>query len=326
MTVLLTGATGTVGSALADRLVADGRRVRALVRDPDRAAALLPPAVELARGDVTDPQSVTNAMVDVTSVFHVAGLPEQWQPDPTVFDRVNAEGTRTVAEAALAQGVDSFVFTSTIDVFTWPTEPGATFDESTIDPTPKHSAYERSKQAADRLVTAMIDRGLPARFVAPAGVFGPAPSVTPGLNHLIARLLRKEIPLLLPGGLPAVYSPDVADLHVRAEQAPVGARYIASDRYLTLQELATAVAAVAPGTKVPRVLPLGVARAVASAGGFTSRLTKKAPLLTPGELGFLTAEVRPDAGRAARDLGWEVTPFDQALAATVERIQHLIAR
>ena len=324
MTTLLTGATGTVGSALAARLVAAGRPVRALVRDVERARTLLPVEIELVAGDVLDPPSVEAAVQGCETVFHVAGLPEQWQRDLGAFDRVNAGGTRTVAEAALAAGVGSFVFTSTIDVFAWPTTPGATFDESAVAATPKHTHYERSKQEADRTVTDLIAKGLPARFVAPAGVFGPAPAITPGANHLIRRLLLNQIPISLPGGLPVVYAPDVADLHVRAETAPVGSRYIASDQYLTLEAFAHAVAAIEPSAKVPRTLPVAAAKVIAVAGEAVSKLTHRAPLLTTGELSFLTGNVRPDASKAKRELGWTVTPFPEALATTIEHLRPLL--
>lgn len=324
MTVLLTGATGTVGSALAARLVADGRPVRALVRDVGRARALLPEAIDLVPGDITDATSVDAAVAGCSTVFHVAGLPEQWRRDMDDFDRVNAGGTDVVARAALAAGVSSFVFTSTVDVFAWPTEAGATFDETALAAEPKHTHYERSKQKADGIVTALIDEGLPARFVAPAGVFGPAPAITPGANHLIRRLLLNQIPISLPGGLPVVYAPDVADLHVRAEDAPVGARYIASDHYVTLEEFARAVHAIEPSAKVPRTLPVAAARLIAHAGEAASKLTRKAPLLTTGELSFLIGDVRPDASKAQRELGWTVTPFPEALAATIEQLRPLL--
>ncbi|WP_426572615.1 NAD-dependent epimerase/dehydratase family protein [Aquihabitans sp. McL0605] len=324
MTVLITGATGTVGSALATRLVADGRPVRALVRDVERARRLLPDQIELVAGDVVDPPSVAAATKGCETVFHVAGLPEQWRRDLGEFDRVNAGGTRTVAEAALAEGVGSFVFTSTIDVFEWPTAPGATFDESALATADKHTHYERSKQQADRIVTALIDQGLPARFVAPAGVFGPAPVITPGANHLIRRLLLNQIPVSLPGGLPVVYGPDVADLHVLAEQAPVGSRYIGSDHYVTLEELARAVAAIEPSAKVPRTLPVAAAQAIAVTGEAIAKVTHKAPLLTTGELSFLTGDVRPDATKAQTELGWKVTPFPDALATTIAQLRPLL--
>ncbi|MET9401051.1 SDR family NAD(P)-dependent oxidoreductase [Kitasatospora sp. NPDC002965] len=67
--VLVTGATGTVGSHLVRRLLKDGAEVRALVREPERAAALLPAGVHLAPGDLTDPAAVRAALVGVERAF-----------------------------------------------------------------------------------------------------------------------------------------------------------------------------------------------------------------------------------------------------------------
>ena len=101
MHVLVTGATGLIGNGLAKRLVSEGHRVRALVRDVERAGGLLPPEVERVRGDITEPTTLEPACRDVDVLFHAAGMPEQWQRDERVFDRVNRQGTANVPEAAL---------------------------------------------------------------------------------------------------------------------------------------------------------------------------------------------------------------------------------
>src|SRR6266545_3222797 len=88
MRVLVTGATGLIGNAIAIQLVERGHQVRALVRDPDRARALLPGRVALHPGDVTQPDTLPPAMREIDWVFHAAGMPEQWQRDEKIFDRV----------------------------------------------------------------------------------------------------------------------------------------------------------------------------------------------------------------------------------------------
>jgi len=315
-TVLVTGATGNVGGPIAARLAAEGQTVRALVRSSERAA-LLPEGVEAAIGDVADPASVEAATSGCAIVYHAAGLPEQWRLDPADFARVNVEGTRNMVEAALRNGVERFVYTSTIDVFAW--EPGVPFNESTIDPVPRPTHYERSKQEADRLVAAALERGLPAVFLHPAGVYGPAPALTPGANDLFAELARGKIPMLLPGGLPLVYNEDVTDGHLRAAaDAPVGGRYILSESFHSLAELAAAVVRHEPDAKVPRVMPLSIARAVSTVGEAVARVTKKAPLIPRGALHFLESDARPDASRAKEQLGWTPRPFDEGLRRTLE--------
>lgn len=315
--VLLTGATGLVGGSIARALLAAGHSVRALVRNPERARQVVPAACELVTGDVTDAASLPPALDGCRVVYHAAGLPEQWLPDVATFERVNVGGTANLIAAALAARVERFVYSSTIDVFA--AAPGAAFDESVIDPRPKGTAYERSKQAADRLVVAALERGLPAVFLHPSAVYGPVPAASPGLNDLIARLLRGEIPMLLPGGMPVVYAPDVAAGHLLAEtRAPIGARFILSESYHPLVELARVVVATGGRGTVPRVMPLAVARAVSAVGEAIARVIRKPPLIPAGQLHFLQWQARPSSARAQRELGWTPTPFAAALPATIE--------
>ena len=314
--VLLTGATGTIGSAVARQLVERGDTVRALVRSVARAGALLPASVEPIEGDVTDAASVRRAMRGAATVIHTAGLPEQWQRDPGVFDRVNAEGTRVMVDAALDGGVECFLYTSTIDVFA--ARPGVEFDEDMLDPLPKGTAYELSKQRADRIVTAAVARGLPARFLHPSAVYGIAPVTTPGANSFIERLARGRIPALFDGGMPVVFSEDVAAGHLLAASRPVGSRYILSESYVSLGDFARVVAAQRGRRRVPPVLPAGIGRVLAPMGEALSRVTRRRPLVASGELHFLLARMTPSSRRAREELGWTPTPFDEGIRRTLE--------
>ena len=314
-TTLLTGGTGIVGNAIATELVRRGRRVRALVRSLERGRALLPSEVEVVQGDVTDTPSVAQAIAGCDVVYHAAGLPEQWFADPGTFARVNLGGTRIVADAARAAGVARFVYTSTIDVFAC--IPGVPFDEGTIAIDPKPTHYERSKQDADRYVSDLVEAGFPAVFLHPSAVYGPVPAASPGLNQLVGDLARGKIPMLLPGGMPVVYAADVATGHVLAESAPPGSRFILSESYCTLVDIAAAVAE-RTGAKIPRVMPSLVARGVAAAGEAFARVTGKPPLIPHGQLLFLESRTRPDAARARRVLAWQPMPFRDALPPTLE--------
>src|SRR5215208_503142 len=130
MKALVTGATGKVGHAVASALLERGDEVRALVRDPARAADTVPAGVEPVRGDVTDPASVRRAAEGCEVVFNAMGLPEQWLADDGAFDRINARGSEAVVRAAAEAGARRVVHTSTIDVFH--AEPGGHLDESQV--------------------------------------------------------------------------------------------------------------------------------------------------------------------------------------------------
>jgi len=315
MRTLVTGATGTVGGAVVQQLLSAGREVRALVRDAARARPLVPAAVELVEGDVTDAAACARAVAGCGAVFHTAGLPEQWLRDNKQFTRVNVDGSRNLGEAALAAGVGAFVYTSTIDVFEW--RRGEPFDEKTLATAPKGSHYERSKQEADRAMVALAGRGLAVRYAHPSAVYGDAPQLNPGLNDVIVRLLRGKVPMLLPGGVPVVLAEDVARGHLALEQAPAGTRAILSESFVSLVELARFAVDAAGKGKVPRVIPTWVARIVSTTGEGLAKITRRPPLIPAGQLQFLLEDVHPSNELARTALGWTPTPVAEGVARSV---------
>ncbi len=314
--VLVTGGTGMVGYCIVQALLARGHRVRALVRSPDKGRAVLPAACELVQGDVTAPDTLAPAAEGCEWVFHAAGFPEQWMRDPSTFDRINAEGTANMVAAARAAGARRFVLTSTIDVFRW--RKGETYDESELDPEPKQTAYERSKQRADQIVADAVAGGLDAVFLHPSAVYGPAPSDSPGANDLLLKLWHGKVPALLPGGMPVVFAPDVGEGHVRAaERAAPGARFILSERYYPLTELAREMlAALGLERRVPRVIPLWLASFVSTMGELKGKLFGRPPLMPKGQLQFLQVDSYPTARRAEAELELRFTPLAEGLART----------
>jgi nucleoside-diphosphate-sugar epimerase len=167
----LTGATGMIGSHLAERLLSMGWRVRALVRKTSDSGLLKSLGVGLVEGDVGDPASVlTPHLEDVDYVFHCAALVSDWAPLQEMV-RVNVEGTRHLAEAAMACGrLRRFVFLSSMVVFG--IAPQRDFDEAApLIHTGDH--YNLTKIRAEETVRRLAtERGLPAVIVRPPYVYG----------------------------------------------------------------------------------------------------------------------------------------------------------
>lgn len=322
MQALVTGATGKVGHAVALALAERGDRVRALVRDPDRAATLLPPAVELVKGDVTRPSTLRAAARGCELVFNAMGLPEQWLPDPGEFDRVNARGTRSVVEAAVGEGVRRVIHTSTIDVFH--AERHGSFDESRVAGYPKGTVYERSKQHAETLaLEAVAGSDTELVLVNPAAVYGPGPggegsSLENGLLRPLIERNRVELPLLPPGGIGLVHSPGLARGQLLAADRGVpGERYILCDGHMSFRELAQTAVRLAGRGAVPPVMPAPLARALARGGDALAGVIRRPPLLPSGQLLFFLWDARPRSDKAQRELGWRPTPLEDGLRATV---------
>jgi dihydroflavonol-4-reductase len=320
---MVTGATGKVGHAVARALVARGDEVRALVRDPDRAASVLPADVQAMRGDVTDPGSVAAAVAGCEVVFNAMGLPEQWLRDETLFDRVNAEGTRTIAQAARAAGVRRLVHTSTHDVFDADT--GARFDESRVADYPKGTAYERSKQRAEQLALQARD-GLEVVIVNPSGVYGPGPSASVSFDKsMFEPLVRGRLPALVPGGLGVVFVEGLAQGHLlAADRGADGERYILCDTHVSLRELAQAVVRTAGRGRVPPTLPLPLARALAAGSEALSRLTRRPPLVSRGQVYFFSWNAHPIAAKAQAELGWQPTSLEAGVQLTLAAMGLLV--
>jgi len=321
MRALVTGATGKVGHSIARALLERGDEVRVLVRNPGRASSQLPPGAQAIRGDVTEPASVEKAAAGCELVFNAMGLPEQWFADPDIFERVNARGTETVVRAAAAAGARRVVHTSTIDVFH--AEPGAPFDESQVADYPKGTAYERSKQHAERLaLAAAAETGVELVIVNPAAVYGPGPSgsasVELGLLRPVVEGKRAAVPLLPPGGLPMVYSTGLATGQLLAAARGVpGERYILCDGHMSFRELAETAVRLAGRGRVPAVMPIPLAKTLAAGGELVSRAIRKPPLLPKGQLHFFLWDARPQSGKAQRELGWVPTPLEEGLRAVV---------
>lgn len=319
---LVTGATGLVGNSIVRELLARKRRVRVLVRSPERARNVVPEGCELAAGDITDAAAVLRAAEGCDVIYHAAGLPEQWLRNPSVFEAVNVGGTRNAIDAARRVGVRRFMHTSTIDVFAM--RPGEEFDESALATTPKHTHYQRSKQQADRLVEQALHAGLPAVFLHPSGVYGPGALSSPGLTRAIGMIGRGEVPLLLPGSVPVVYVDDIGLGHLLAEeQSPVGERFILHESAYDLHDFARLVCATTGRRKAPPTLPIWCARVFAAVGETFSTLTGRPPIVARGQVEFLQQHARPSSRKARERLGWQPLPFRTGLERTVSWLRSL---
>ncbi len=281
-TTLVTGGTGLVGYNIIVSLLKRNRKVKALVRSIEKGKKILPREVELIEGDITSKESLVSAFKNCKVVYHAAGFPEQWMKDPTIFEKVNMKGTQNVIEVALSHNIEKFIYTSTIDVFKG--EKGKLFDELIIDDQPKGTAYERSKQDAFQLVLRAVGKGLPAINIHPAGLYGPGPTDSPGINNFIIDIKSKKVPMLLPGGLPLVYAEDVGEGHVLAEEnGLIGESYILSDTYYELSLLAEQILyQLGMSIKPPRIMPLPVVNIVSKLGEVYAKVSGKPPLIPKG--------------------------------------------
>lgn len=166
MYVLITGATGQVGSHFVPRLLQRGDKVRVLVRQAERAEFLRQHGAEVVVGDLLQPETLTQAVTGVEAVIHLAAFFRGATPEETWS--VNQEGTLALAQAALLAHVPRFVFASTTRVY----GPGRGRPAREDDPSQPDHAYPESKAAAEQALLHLHSRGLGLRIVRLAFVYG----------------------------------------------------------------------------------------------------------------------------------------------------------
>jgi nucleoside-diphosphate-sugar epimerase len=168
--ILVTGASGFLGSHLCERLVKQGNTVRALVRNPEKCSELHSWGLEIAVANILDPKATQRAMEGIGVVYHLAGAYREGKLFRQELMKTNVEGTKNVLDAALKAGVQRFVHCSTIGVHGDIANPPGT-EESPYRP---GDSYQESKVEGERLVRRYMAQGsLPIVIFRPGGVYGP---------------------------------------------------------------------------------------------------------------------------------------------------------
>lgn len=317
-TVLVTGATGFVGSAVARALAARGARLRLLVRASSDRTNLAGLDAELVEGDLRDAGAVARAMQGVDQLFHVAADYRIWAPDPEEIVRNNEASTRIVMQAAREAGVARIVYTSSVATLK-PLDGGAADETRPATPAQAVGAYKRSKVVAERLVEAMAADGLPVVIVNPSTPIGPRDVKPTPTGRIVIEAANGRMPAYVESGLNLVHVDDVAAGHLLAmEKGRIGARYILGGDDVSLGEMLATIAGLV-GRQPPRiVIPRAPLFPLAHANEAWCRLTGKTdPFLTVDSLKMAAHNMFFSSARARTELGYAARPYGDALADAV---------
>jgi dihydroflavonol-4-reductase len=324
MSVLVTGATGFVGSAVARALVHCGSQVRVLVRSGSDRGNLQGLAVEIAVGDLTDRASLERALAGCTALYHVAADYRLGAREPAQLYRNNVDGTRNILDAARHAGVERMVYTSSVATIGLPRD-GSPGEETTpVALVDMIGHYKRSKYLAEELVRDAARKGFSAVIVNPSTPIGPGDVKPTPTGQIVLDAARGRTPAYVDTGLNIVHVDDVAAGHLLAfHRGRAGERYILGGQDMTLREILVQIAQLV-GRKPPRIrlphaalLPIAfVAEAFAKASGRATRITVESVRMSRKRMFFSSA-------KASRDLGYSsrapLAAFEDALAWFRER-------
>jgi 2-alkyl-3-oxoalkanoate reductase len=319
MTILVTGATGFLGSHVAEQLSQQGRNVRALVRSSSDTRFLQGlPGVELVQGSVEDRASVVAAAQGVTGVVHVAGLVKA--KSAADFMRTNAGGTENVIGAALENRatVKRFVLVSSLAALRPSDGTGRAIAED-VEPRPV-TDYGRSKLAAERVALEKKDT-LPLVVIRPPAIYGPRDreilaffkSIKLGVMPLLGSTQNK---------LSMIYGSDCAAACVKAldTELPSGTTLHVDDGAVhTMEEMIVqAEAAMGKRARFRFHLPRRLVETAAFGAELYGRATNQAVMLTRDKCNELFEQWVCDGSRAQRLLGWQpLVSFDEGIRRTV---------
>ncbi len=319
-TVLVTGASGFIGSHLVRRCLRDGYRVKALVRKGNACIdSLRASGVEVVEGDVRDANAVDAAVRGCDLVLHAAALTSDWGPMQDFID-INVGGTRKVCESSLRHGVGRLVHVSSFECFDHHLL--GRIDEQTPYKARKQS-YPDTKIGGTNEVWAAMERGLSASILYPVWVYGPGDRT---LFPILADAIRKRQAFFWARNAPMsmIYIDNLTDLTMLAATRPeaVGEAFMACDgEAITFEEVCRRVA-VAIGSPVPSLhLPFGMVRSVAGLVEVVWRIagSKKRPLLTRQAVDVLASRALADVSKARKTLGWQsLVPQDEGIRRTLD--------
>jgi dihydroflavonol-4-reductase len=315
--LLVTGASGFVGSAIAHAARAAGYRVRVLVRASSPRTNIVS-GDEVMVGDICDRASLAAALRNVRYLVHAAADYRLWSPTPDEIIRTNVEGTRAVMEEALRGGVERIVYTSSVATLELSDDEPA--DESRpLSVSRAVGAYKKSKVLAERLVEQMVEKQkLPAVIVNPSTPIGPRDVKPTPTGRIIVEAASGRMPGFVETGLNLVHVDDVAAGHLAAlRRGRIGERYILGGENVRLGQMLADIAEMAH-LRPPRLrFPILALYPIALGAEWLARLTGKAPFATRDGLRMARHYMFFNDAKARRELGYTSRPYREAIADAI---------
>ncbi|CAN5595749.1 NAD-dependent epimerase/dehydratase family protein [soil metagenome] len=320
MNILITGASGFIGSALCKKLADSGNTIHAFGRSVHEAELLLHSGIKLFKGDILDEGAIKNAIKDCQQVYHLAGYVKVQAKDPSTFYKVNVDGTINVLNACLQEGIKKVVFTSTCGTF------GPSGIHPTTEDTPRvpifFTHYARSKFQAELKALEYLNKGLEVVVVSPTRVFGPGPlNESNPVCRLIKLYLRGKWRIIPEKGENLgnyAFIDDVVDGHIKAmEQGRTDENYLLGGENLSLNDLVRQIRKETGVKKRMFKIKLSLLLPFIKIQEIIFKILNKPPFVTTSWLKRLKDDLAFSSKKAEKELDYQITPFSTGLKTTI---------
>lgn len=318
--ILLTGATGYLGSQIAREIIARKLPLRVLVRDPARLPFDAAGShCEVVVGDITNLAALRSALDGAEYVIHTAALVKMWVRDPREFWRINLAGFQNLLQTAVNSGVRRIIYTSSF-IALGPSD-YASADESLVHHGPFSNEYEKTKAQALSWLRAQKGK-YPVITLLPGVIYGPGPKTEGNLvGGMVDQYLQGKFPGLLGDGNQRwsfAYNADVVSAHLAAlEKGRLGEMYVLGGDNRSLNDFFRTLAQIAGVRRTVRRLPYWAGELAGYIEVARARLFGHAPQLTPGVVEIFKRDWVYSSTKAVVELRYRVTPLEEGLRKTL---------
>jgi dihydroflavonol-4-reductase len=325
MKILVTGATGFIGSHLVEELAKQGLPIRAAYRPGENFESLdsdyLIDGLDLESFplDITNREAVFQAMKGCQILFHTDHLCSFENDDKKLLYHINQTGTRTLMEAAQHYRLEKIIYTSGMETLMAPPDREVATEKDGVSDEDLRSDFAKSRLAAEREVLQLRAKGVPTIILHPTVCLGTRdPGLTP-FGAFLRRYLEKKIRFYLDTGLNLIDVKDVAKAHLlAAKRGRVGARYIVGNKNIYFLEILQNLAQITGIPPPKTALPTGMA---VMANFLAQTVLRRHGGIPTALIQSLKRPLFFEPGPSKQELGYPQSNVWEALAHHIEWIQ-----
>ena len=300
MKAFVTGGSGHVGGNLVRELLSRGYQVDCLVRSDTRALDNLD--VKLVKGDMLNPKEIAPLMSDSDVVFHSAAFVAVEKIQEDLMHKINVEGSRSIATAAVESGVKKMIHFSSVHAFEQQPTSESLVETRPLVTDPKALPYDRTKAEAQKVVLGYRDQGLEVNVIHPTGIIGPYDFKPSRMGEVLRDITNGNMPFAINNGFNWVDVRDVAKSAVNCVDMGVdGQNYILPGHWASIPHLSTMIKRITGNRTHLVSVPFWMAYLALPFASVSSRISGKRPSFSRGSLQALAIQCKNIPGTLANE-------------------------